>query len=134
MNRSIIASDTYQLGATSDYTILQPLGEGSESLEFSSKLSASWRKFSHSSTHVSGVVADVGFIPAMNTTTAISDVLMDELLSPEDKEARAKGLALVARFEYLIETDEGFRRWLQTGLDQAEAGEVFAFDESDWKE
>jgi hypothetical protein len=126
MTRFQVLPSTFS--STTDYTILQSLSDGSESLGLPSRLSASWRKFRHSSTHLSGLVADVSIIPAMNTTAAISDILMDEYLSPEDRDARAKGLALVARFEHLVETDEGFRRWLQAGLDQVQAGQVYAFD------
>ncbi len=46
------------------------------------------------------------------------NILPDEELSPEDLAARKKGLALVARIEQLMQTDEGFRDWFQEGIDQ----------------
>jgi uncharacterized phage-associated protein len=59
---------------------------------------------------------------------------MDEHLSKEDREAREKGLRLVARLEHLAQTDSGFRRWLQVGFDQVEAGQVVAVGEDGWEE
>ena len=53
---------------------------------------------------------------------------MNEKITAEDREARDKGLQLVVRLENLAKTDEGFRRWLQVGFDQVEAGQVVAFD------
>jgi hypothetical protein len=49
-------------------------------------------------------------------------------LSPEDQEARRKGLAVVARMEHLAQTDEGFRRWLMIGIEQIEHGECVTFE------
>ena len=53
---------------------------------------------------------------------------MEETLSPQERELRGKGLALVARLERLVksDTEQGFRflAWLQIGLDQVEAGQV----------
>ena len=63
-----------------------------------------------------------------------SDLPIKENLSAEDKEAREKGLQLVAHIEQLAQNDEGFRRWLQVGFDQITAGEFVTFNEDDWKE
>lgn len=60
--------------------------------------------------------------------------LMDEQLSREDREAREKGLKLVARLERLAQTEDGFRRWLQVGFDEAESGQVVAVGEDGWEE
>src|SRR5258708_4927416 len=62
------------------------------------------------------------------------NILPDEELSPEDLAARKKGLALVARIEQLMQTDEGFRDWFQEGIDQIEAGQFVIFDENGWHE
>lgn len=59
---------------------------------------------------------------------------MDEKMSAEDREAREKGLKLVARLERLAQTNEGFRRWLRVGFDQVEAGQVVAVGEDGWEE
>lgn len=52
----------------------------------------------------------------------------DDLLSPQELEARRKGEVLVARIECLAQTDEGFQRWLQDGFDEVQAGQVVLFD------
>ena len=59
---------------------------------------------------------------------------MDEKMFVEDKELREKGLRLVAQLENLAQTDEGFRRWLQVGFSQVEAGHVVAASEDGWEE
>jgi len=61
-------------------------------------------------------------------------ILMNKNLSAEDRGSRDKGLQLVARFENLVQTDEGFRRWLQVGFDQIASGQVVIFGDSGWKE
>lgn len=53
-------------------------------------------------------------------------------LTPEEREARKKGLALVARVQKLIQTDEGFREWIQEGISEIEAGHFVTFDASGW--
>ncbi len=60
-----------------------------------------------------------------------SRILTDEELSPENLELRKKGLALVERIEHLVETNEEFHQWVQSGFDQAEDGQLFAFDKRD---
>jgi hypothetical protein len=57
-----------------------------------------------------------------------------EDLSPEDREAREKGLQLVAHIEYLSRTSEEFRHWIQEGIDDIEAGRTAIFSEDGWKE
>lgn len=52
----------------------------------------------------------------------------------EAREASEKGLRLVARIEHLYQTDEGFRRWYQEGIDEIEAGHVVTFSEDGWNE
>jgi uncharacterized phage-associated protein len=59
---------------------------------------------------------------------------MDERMSAEDRALRERGLRLVAQMEQLTQTDEGFRRWLQIGFDQEEAGQVIAVGEDGWEE
>jgi hypothetical protein len=61
-------------------------------------------------------------------------VVSKEDLSPEDKVAREKGLQLVARIEHLYQTNEGFQRWIQAGIDDIEAGRTTVFSEDGWKE
>ena len=56
------------------------------------------------------------------------EYIPDELLSPEDLEARRKGLALVE----LLSHDEGFLRELDEARAEIEAGHVIRFDESGW--
>lgn len=56
-------------------------------------------------------------------------------LTPEQQEAREKGLQLVARIEHLYQTDEGFRRWYHAGIDDIEAGRVVTWShEQGWSE
>ena len=64
----------------------------------------------------------------------IPAIPLDEELSPEDREARKKGLALVARIEQLMQTEEGFRDWFQEGFDEIAAGHFVTFSEEGWKE
>lgn len=59
---------------------------------------------------------------------------MDEQMSEKDKDARDKGLLLVARLEQLAKTDPGFQNWLKVGFDQIESGQWIVFDEDGWKE
>lgn len=58
----------------------------------------------------------------------------DEHLSPEEREAREKGLQLAARIEQLYQADEGFRLWYHKGLDDIEAGRTVTFSENGWSE
>jgi adenosine/AMP kinase len=52
----------------------------------------------------------------------------DEELTPEEREAREKGLALVAR----LEQDEAFIRQVEEAFEQIAAGHFFIFDEDGW--
>lgn len=79
-------------------------------------------------------VEETSIISSKTTTAEMPAILMDENLSPEDREAREKGLALTARIEYLYRTDEGFRRWYHEGIDEIEAGHFVTFSEDGWKE
>lgn len=64
----------------------------------------------------------------------MDEYVPDEQLSPEDREAREKGLALVARIVQLMQTDEGVRDWFQEGYDEIQAGHFVTFSEEGWKE
>lgn len=57
-------------------------------------------------------------------------------MTPQDLESRRKGLQLVARVEYLYETDEGFQRWYQQGVDEVEADQIVTliFKNGKWEE
>ncbi len=68
-----------------------------------------------------------------STPVEYPTTLLFENLSPEDRESREKGLALLAHIEHRVETDEEFRRWIQDGIDQADAGQLFAFNENMWE-
>jgi uncharacterized phage-associated protein len=59
---------------------------------------------------------------------------MDEQMTAEDREAREKGLQLVARLEQLVQTDQGFCTWLQVGFDQIESGQTVTFGIDGWEE
>lgn len=48
-------------------------------------------------------------------------------MSDKDTEAREKGLQLVARIEQLCANNEGFRQWIQAGIDDIEAGRTMTF-------
>jgi hypothetical protein len=63
--------------------------------------------------------------PRVVTITA--NTIMPHDLSPEDKDAREKGLQLVTHIEHLSQTDEGFQRWIQEGIDDIEAGRTVLF-------
>jgi hypothetical protein len=104
------------LGAISPYILVQPLNTQS------------------SPSKVSENTTTVGFSSSKTTSAEIPAIRMQEKLSADDKEAQEKGFRLVARMEQLAQNDEGFRRWLQIGFDQIEAGEVVTFSEDGWKE
>src|SRR5450755_1125702 len=101
-------SNAYLLGATSRYTI--------------------------SPSRVSETTTAAGIFSSKTTAAEMPAIRMAENLSEEDREARRKGFRLVARMEHLAQTDEGFRRWLQVGFDQIEAGESVTFSEDGWEE
>ena len=73
-------------------------------------------------------------ISSKTTTAEMPAILKDEELSPEDREAREKGLQLVAHIERQMQTDEGFRTWFQEGFDEIAAGHFITFSEDGWKE
>lgn len=68
------------------------------------------------------------------TANTLAPLLQSKDLSPEDKEAREKGLQLVVRIEQLCQNDERFRQWIQEGIDDIEAGRTITFSEDGWKE
>ena len=61
-------------------------------------------------------------------------ILLEEPVKQTIKEARAKGFALVAHIEQLMQTDAGFRDWFQEGFDEIAAGHFVTFSEEGWKE
>lgn len=79
-------------------------------------------------------VEETSIIPSKTATADIPVILPDEELSPEDREARKKGLALVAHIAQLMQTEEGFRDWFQEGFDEIAAGHFVTFSEEGWKE
>ncbi len=58
----------------------------------------------------------------------------DSELTPEELKLRREGELLVARMEYLYQTDPGFRAWLDEGFEEIERGEFIIFDETGWHE
>lgn len=79
-------------------------------------------------------VQGTSVIPLKTVMDDIPAIPLDEELSPEDREARKKGLALVARIEQLMQTEEGFNDWFQEGFDEIAAGHFVTFSEEGWKE
>ena len=79
-------------------------------------------------------VEEISIILSKATTSEIPAILPDEELSPEDRESRKKGLALVAHVAQLMQTEEGFRDWIQEGFDEIAAGHFVTFSEEGWKE
>lgn len=79
-------------------------------------------------------VEQTGLFSSKIITAEMPTIPLDKELSPEDREARKKGLALVARIEHLMQTDEGFRDWFQEGFDEIAAGHFVTFSEEGWKE
>jgi len=77
---------------------------------------------------------ETSIISSKTSTAKMLTIPLDEELSPEDREARKKGLALVARIEHLMQTDEGFHDWFQEGFDEIAAGHFVTFSEEGWKE
>jgi len=73
-------------------------------------------------------------ISSKTTSAEMSAILLDEYLSPEDREARTKTLKLAARIGYLYETNETFRRELLEAIDEIEAGHFVTFSEDGWEE
>jgi hypothetical protein len=71
---------------------------------------------------------------ALRVVTITANTIMPHDLSAEDKDAREKGLQLVTHIEHLSQTDEGFQRWIQEGIDDIEAGRTVLFSEDGWKE
>ncbi len=51
----------------------------------------------------------------------------------EEREAREKGLQLVARIEQLYHTDEELRHWYPEGIDEIESGHFVTFSEDGWE-
>ena len=73
----------------------------------------------------------------ISSKTAIAEmptIPLDGELSPEDREARKKGLALVGHIAQLMQTDEGFHDWFQEGFDEIATGHFVTFSEEGWKE
>lgn len=58
---------------------------------------------------------------------------MNENLSAEEREAREKGLQLVAQLEQRVQSDPEFRRQLQIGFDQVEDGQTVFFGGDGWE-
>ena len=79
-------------------------------------------------------VEEISIILSKITTAEMPAILPDEELSPEDRESRKKGLALVAHVAQLMQTDEGFRDWFQEGFDEIATGHFVTFSEKGWKE
>src|SRR5712692_7406226 len=86
MNSPIVTPSTYTLGATSAYTILQPMSEGSVSFG-QTYTSSSWRKFIRTSIQQPESESGVTVVSAERTTTEGPTVLKRAPL-PEDYEAR----------------------------------------------
>lgn len=79
-------------------------------------------------------VQGTSIIPLKAAMDDIPAILLDEELSPEDREVRKKGLALVAHIEQLMQTEKGFRDWFQEGFDEIASGHFVTLSEEDWKE
>lgn len=99
--------------STMDYSVLLPLDKGSVS--FGQVLP--------------GRATTITVAPVTRTNTEGPAILMGAYLSPEDREAQKKGLALVAHIERLMQTDEGFYDWFQEGFDEIESGHFVTFSE-----
>jgi hypothetical protein len=87
MNSPIPTPGVSQSGATSSYTVLQPLSEESAALIPGHKSLSPWKKFVHTSTQQPASEFDVTVIPAPKTATGGPTVLKPAPL-PEDYEAR----------------------------------------------
>lgn len=87
MNSPIVTPSTYPLGATSAYTVLQPMSEGSVSFGQTYMSSSSWRKFIPTSIQQPESESGVTVVSAERTTTEGPTVLKRAPL-PEDYEAR----------------------------------------------
>ncbi len=79
-------------------------------------------------------VQGTSIIQLKNAKDDISAIPLDEKLSPEDRKARKKGLAMVAHIEQLMQTENGFRDWFQEGFDEIAAGHFVTLSEEGWKE
>lgn len=136
MSISIIVTGAYQSRETSAIAALLPTSEGSILYGPTSKSSSSWKKFTHKSTRHRQIASNIMTV-IVSLATDIAEgptVLMDEELSPENREARAKTLQLAANIEHIYRTDEGFRRWYHEGIEEIEAGHFVTFSEDGWKE
>lgn len=87
MNSPIVTPGTYQLGATSTYTVLQPMSEGSVAFGQTYTSSSSWRKFIHTSIQQPESETVVTVALAKYTTTKGPTVLKPIPL-PEDYDAQ----------------------------------------------
>ncbi len=106
MNSSLVIPGTYELGATSAYTLLQPMSKGSVPFGPTYKLPSSWKKFIPMSTQRSGFETAVTVIPTARTTTQGPTVLKPAPL-PEDYDARVEEfLHFLDSFESGTETTD----------------------------
>ena len=87
MNSPIVTPGTYQLGATSTYTVLQPMSEGSVAFGQTYTSSSSWRKFIRTSIQQPESESVVTVALAEYTTTKGPTVLKPIPL-PEDYDAQ----------------------------------------------
>jgi hypothetical protein len=136
MSSSFVMASTPQRGAVSAYILPQLMSEGSVPFGPPSKPSSFWRKVVHRLTrHPQIEPATITIMPSSKTTSAeMPAILLDEYLSPQDREARTRTLKLAARIGYLYETNEAFRRELLEGIYEIEAGHFVTFSEEGWKE
>jgi hypothetical protein len=87
MNSPVVTPGTYQLGATSAYTVFQPMSEGSVSFGQMYTSTSSWRKFIRTSIQQPESASVVTVAPAEYTTTK-GPTILKPIPLPEDYDAQ----------------------------------------------
>jgi hypothetical protein len=100
-NSSIIASNAYQLEATTVCTAFPPISENSTLLGPANKVSPSWRKFIPSPTQQLDFTSIIAVVPSASITTGGPTVLRPAPLT-EDYDVRRESF-----FRFIEELESG---------------------------